>query len=144
MIRKKRKDFYISGPMRGIKELNKPLFFLVERLLNEKGFTTWNPAAHDDYINLTFRDCIVSDIKAIIDECKKIVFITGWRSSLGANIEAFVAMAANREAAEIKISDDSNDFDLIPIDLSKYILPYGSGDRKSFDPHSCDISYSPD
>lgn len=130
--------------MRGIPDLNKPSFMLAEKLLAEKGFSVWNPAKHEDYFNSTFKNCISADIRAIMDQCRKIAFLPGWRKSLGANIEGFVAFAMNMEAVEIIMNEQQTNYDFMPVDLNRYILPYSLGEMKDFNPHLVDISFSPD
>lgn len=132
-------DFYIGGPMRGCPDLNKKTFSFVAYLLRYKGFTAWNPSEHNSYIDLSFAECMIADLTAIISSCRKIVLLPGWRNSLGANIEAFVAFACGKEAVEIVIDEDKTDFEFIPVDLTDYQLPYKEGASQPFDPHSCSL-----
>jgi hypothetical protein len=62
MFWNKRYDFYLSGPMRGYLNLNKSMFALASHLLRSSGYTVFNPAEHDSYLNSTFKDCITMDI----------------------------------------------------------------------------------
>ncbi len=130
-------DFYIGGPMRHYPELNKPLFILVAQKLRARGFTVWSPAEHESYLKLSFAECMTADLNAVVNLCRKIAFLPGWRKSLGANMEAFAAFATNKEAVEV-ILDNDGEMDLRPVDLSNYHRPY-SGEQHQFDPHSCPV-----
>ena len=137
--RKKLHDFYVGGPMRGYKELNKPMFALVAHLLRSKGFTVWSPSEHDSYLKLSFAQCMTADLNAVINSCRKIALLPGWRDSLGANMEVFSAFACGKEAVEVVPNKDKTDFDLVPLDPSKYRLPYQTGETRQFDPHLCEL-----
>lgn len=135
-------DFYLAGPMRNYKELNKPMFTRVAQRLRAQGFTVWSPAEHDSYLKLSFAQCMTVDLNAVINECRKIAFLPGWRKSLGANGEAFAAFTTGKEAVEvvfgITVVNGVQAMDLNSVDLSSYHLPY-SGEEQQFDPHSCPV-----
>ena len=139
MFNKKKKnkyDFYLAGPMRGYVNLNKDVFTLAARILRSKGFTVWSPSEHADYIHFSFAECMSLDLNNVINNCRKIVFLSGWKKSVGANIEALVAFACNKEAFEIIFDKEKLDIELIQLDLSDYYLPYGHGySMKAFNPH---------
>ena len=137
--KKKKYDFYVGGPMRGYSELNKPMFDLVSHLIREKGFTVWSPSEHESYLKLSFAQCMTADLNAVINECRKIALLPGWRQSLGANMEAFSAFATGKEAVEVIPNEDKTAIELRPLDLSSYRLPYQDGEIHKFDPHSCSV-----
>lgn len=141
--KKKKYDFYLGGPMRGYQELNKKMFTLIAHMLREKGFTVWSPSEHESYLKLSFGECMTADLNAVINECRKIALLPGWRDSLGANMEAFAAFACGKEAVEVKPNEDKTDFDLAPLSLSQYRLPYQQGETESFNPHECDLNSFP-
>ncbi len=142
--RKKKYDFYIAGPMRGYKELNKPMFAMVAHLLRTKGFTVWSPSEHDSYLKLSFAQCMTADLNAVINQCRKIALLPGWRDSLGANMEAFAAFAVGKEAVEVVPNEDKTDFELVPFNPSEYRLPYQTGETRQFNPHKCNLdSFEP-
>jgi hypothetical protein len=122
--------------MRNYPELNKKMFTLVAHLLRTKGFTVWSPSEHESYLELSFGQCMTADLNAVINECRKIALLPGWRDSLGANMEAFSAFACGKEAVEIVPNEDKTDFDLVPLILSQYCLPYQNGGTHQFDPHN--------
>lgn len=142
-------DFYIGGPMRGYKDLNKPMFTLAANLLRRMGFTVWSPSEHKSYLQLSFGQVMTIDLNKIINECQKIALLPGWRRSLGANAEVFSAFVCNKEAVEIifnKGKVECSDchvpkiVELMSIDLNNYCLPYQDGKTHSFNPHHCDLS----
>lgn len=125
MFRRKRiYDFYLGGGMKGYKDLNHPMFMLVANLLRKKGFTVWNPAERDSYLQSSLAECMTNDLNAVINQCRTIALLPGWRSSLGTNTEAFVAFACDKAGVEVILSEDNTSFDLKPVDLSLYSLPY--------------------
>jgi hypothetical protein len=79
------------------------------------------------------------DLNAVINQCNKIALLPGWRKSLGANIESWVAFGCGKEAVEVILTGDET-LRLDPLDLSDYHLPYNQGERRQFDPHSCSPS----
>ena len=137
--KKKMYDFYVAGPMRGYPNLNKEMFTRVAESLRDMGLTVWSPAEQPSYLKLSFAECMTLDLNQVINQCRKIAFLPGWRESLGANMEAFGAFACKKEALQVVI-DKSTSLDLVPLDLSNYLLPYQTGqDRRKFDPHSCSV-----
>lgn len=132
-------DFYLAGSMRGHPELNKPLFTKVAKLLRERGFTVWSPSEHKSYLQLSFGQVITIDLNKVINDCRKIALLPGWKKSLGANGEAFSAFLCGKEAVEIVLNESANSIALIHVDLSGYCLPYGDGKIHQFDPHTCSV-----
>lgn len=136
---KKTFSFYLVGPMRGYKDLNKSMFALAAMLLRAKGFTIWNPSEHDSYLQLSFAQCMTADLNAIINKCGKVAMLPGWKNSLGANIEVYTAFACGKSAFELVPNADNTDFDLVQFDSSAYVLPYKHGETKRFNPHLCEL-----
>lgn len=135
-LRSRKFDFYIASSMRGHPDLNRPLFMSSAKLLRDDGYTVWNPAEHP---SVAFAQCMTLDLDAIINKCNGIALLPGWDKSLGANVEAFVAFATGKHTVEMVMKENNTAFDLIPIDLSKYVLPYNAGYDRQFDPHQCDL-----
>ena len=136
--KKKSYDFYVAGPMRGYPDLNKGMFAIVAHLLREQGFTVWSPSEHESYLKLSFAQCMTIDLNMVINNCRKIALLPGWRESLGANTEAFVAYSCDKEAFEVIPSDDKTTVSLNPVDLSVHRYPY-CDDTSSFNPHNCEL-----
>lgn len=139
--KKKSYDMYLCGPMRGYPELNKYMFVVVALILRAKGFTVWSPSEHKSYLKLSFAQCMTADLNAVINKCRKIALLPGWRDSQGANVEAFSAFAVGKDSLEIIPNNcrDCTDIELVPIDLTKYCLPYKIGKTETFNPHKCDL-----
>ena len=106
MFRKKKYDFYLAGSMRGIPQLNEPLFTLVARLLREKGFSIWSPAEHGSYLDSSFAECMIRDLDAIINKCNGIALLPNWRKSLGVNAETFSAFVCGKKAVEVVVNEN--------------------------------------
>ena len=141
----KKYDFYVGGPMRGYPDLNKKMFTLITHMLRSKGFTVWSPSEQDSYLKQSFAECMTLDLDAVMFKCRKIVLLPGWRDSLGANMEVFCAFACGKEAVEVVQNEDKTDFDLAPLNLTQYRLPFQTGETRQFDPHNCGLdSFEPD
>ena len=128
-------DLYLAGCMRGRPLLNRQMFVSVATILRDKGYTVWNPAEHGSYLDSSYAECMGRDINAVINECSGIALLPGWRSSLGANAEAFVAFVCGKECFEVVPTDEMyTDVELIGIKLDSMTLPYSLvGRRRKFD-----------
>jgi len=129
LFRQKQYDLYLAGPMKSYPNGNKELFLKAAKWLRAQGYTVWNPAEQNDG-NKNFHDCIKKDLIAIIHQCNGIVLLSGWKNSLGANAEAFVAYVCGKPAQYIYQSLYGN-FYLADIDLEKMIvLPFNPEKRE--------------
>ncbi|MCM8532481.1 MAG: DUF4406 domain-containing protein [Lentisphaeraceae bacterium] len=89
MLENKGIKIYISGPMTGLPEFNRPLFNKVEKELKAVGFNNiTNPAQPPKQESR--RDNMRQDIKALC-ECDLLVTLPNWRQSKGATLEVQVA-----------------------------------------------------
>lgn len=86
---------YLSGPMRGLPELNYPTFHAAARFLEEAGYTVVNPAALDriepvesDHWHAYMR----RDLRYLW-EVDGVALLPNWQYSQGAQIEVEVAKA---------------------------------------------------
>jgi len=116
-------DFYLAGPMRTYKDKNKALFFTVATLLREEGYSVFNPGEMNDE-ELTFEECMQVDLDAVVNLCKGIVLLPGWRDSLGANTEALTAVVCGKEAYQVRLIKKGTQVSLKRIGLVKKTLPY--------------------
>lgn len=130
--RKRRQyDFYLAGPMRSYPNGNKEMFLKAAAWLRKQGFSVWNPAEQNDG-NKNFHSCIAKDLNAIINQCRGIVLLPGWRNSLGANAEALTAYVCGKPAQFLSITTISKYIYLQDLDLEKTLtLPF-SNDTKEF------------
>lgn len=89
-----KKKIYISGPMTGVEDLNKPLFDEAAERLRSLGWEVFNP--HDIHLSEEFEDApswldyILADLSAMKD-CSAVCLLNGWEKSYGARVETLVA-----------------------------------------------------
>jgi len=91
----KKRRVYISGPMTGIQELNRPAFMKAKRFyemyppeMNEE-FEVVIP--HDLNVGVTdWKLCMENDIRELMT-CDEVFMLEGWRHSPGARIESMIA-----------------------------------------------------
>lgn len=84
---------YLSGPMSGLPDLNKPLFNKVAKQLRRKGYMVINPAELDSREACsTWEACLQRDLRALT-RCDAIATLPGWKKSRGANLEIHVGKA---------------------------------------------------
>lgn len=93
---------YISGPMRGYPDLNRPAFHAAEHALQEAGWCTINPARLDEARPYTGRPGLPEarfyaerDLAAILslraEKSDVVVVLPGWQGSSGAVAEVSLA-----------------------------------------------------
>lgn len=95
---------FISGPMRGIAEFNKPAFDEAERKLKAMGFSVFNPAwlTYDE--SWDRKDILAIDICAL-SKCRYILQLPGWWKASGANLEWSYAVNAGIYTLEFEGDD---------------------------------------
>jgi hypothetical protein len=81
---------YISGPMTGIHELNKPAFNEAEVQLDAAGHAVINPVKNGVPDTSPWLDHMRADIKMLMD-CDAVATLPGWENSKGAQIEVELA-----------------------------------------------------
>lgn len=84
------RKIYLSGPMTGIPDFNKPAFNAVAEELRSMGFDVFNPVENGLPDHAEWLEHMRADIKALMD-CTDVVLLPGWESSAGASLEAFIA-----------------------------------------------------
>lgn len=89
-----RRHYYISGPMTGIKDYNRPAFMEAEEFLRraDGSAAITNPATlfDGDGIEREWRDYMIGDLAALL-KCNAIVLLRGWKESRGARLEQRIA-----------------------------------------------------
>jgi len=82
---------YLSGPMSGLPDYNKPEFNRVAAKLRAIGHEVANPAEWDGEATegWTWNDYIARDLTVLLQgEFEGLVMLAGWESSRGAGLEA--------------------------------------------------------
>lgn len=77
---------FISGPMTGIEDFNKPEFLRAERLLKRAGYSVFNPAWLDLDEAWDTNEIAAIDMAALTN-CDAIYQLDGWENSKGAVAE---------------------------------------------------------
>lgn len=79
---------YLSGPMSGYADHNKPLFNAGASALRAHGYHVFNPAEFPNATK-TWEDCLRYDIVELM-KCQGIATLTGWSKSRGASLEVHI------------------------------------------------------
>src|SRR5690625_886848 len=95
---------YISGPMTGINDLNRPLFNSVATELRDMGYDVVNPVELCPP-GMGWSDCMRRDISALM-ECDSILLLPGWMDSKGARLERHIAVQLGMQVYDITVTDD--------------------------------------
>lgn len=83
--------YYLSGPMTGLPDYNRPAFNEAANQLRAHGFVVWNPAEEFDATTIYPRKVYLrKDIEALL-KCDAIVMLDGWENSAGAKLELDIA-----------------------------------------------------
>lgn len=85
-----KQTIYIAGPMTGLPDLNFPAFAAEAARLRALGHEVINPAEINPDKHLSWRECMMTDIAALVF-CDAIQLLPGWHKSAGANLEFHVA-----------------------------------------------------
>jgi hypothetical protein len=91
VIEEFRFDIYLSGPMTGIEDYNRPAFSELADNLRSYGFTVFNPAEVGDPKVIRSRSFYMRhDLKALL-QSKQVYVLEGWSTSEGACLEVAIA-----------------------------------------------------
>lgn len=96
---------YISGPMTGIKDFNRPNFEIAEKELSAHGFAVYNPGRLILPEEFNSEDLMKIDLAAL-SCCDAIYLLHGWSNSKGCNIECWQAEKIGMKYIE-RIVEDS-------------------------------------
>lgn len=83
---------YISGPITGYPDLNKPAFFAAEKQLRAAGHEVINPTVNGIAEEASWETHMRADIKMLMD-CDGVAFLLGSEESRGARLEMHIAKA---------------------------------------------------
>lgn len=93
MKSKKLYDLYLSGPMTGVPDLNRPAFNKMAKALRYLGYSVVNPPELDlNEPQRSWEGCLRRDIKHLMN-CKAIATLPRWNKSKGALLEVFIGKA---------------------------------------------------
>jgi hypothetical protein len=88
-----RPKLYLSGPMTGVKDLNKSAFEEAAKKLRKKGYKVINPHDLDKKEpKRSWEDCLRRDIRYEMG-CSAIANLPRWRQSRGALLENYIGKA---------------------------------------------------
>ena len=79
---------YLSGPMTGLPDFNRPEFNRVAAILRAQGHCVFNPAETDEYEP---RQSFAEYTRFICLEADMIILLSGWQKSKGAMVELKLA-----------------------------------------------------
>lgn len=85
--------YYLSGPMSGYPELNFPAFKRATAELEESGVKVVSPhTLKPPQTDPTDQDYLANDFAVMSRECRGIILLRGWPSSVGARAELEIAL----------------------------------------------------
>ena len=99
-MKNKKKVVYISGPMKGYPELNKPAFMAAEKMLKKKGLLVRNPASIVGWPDSDYRWYLTQAIVMMM-KTDRIFMLDGWERSKGSCAESVLADALGIERLDI-------------------------------------------
>lgn len=109
------KVVYISGPMTGMKNLNKLAFFEAETRLQAAGFSVMNPAKLPD--GLSYNQYMQIDM-VMLGQCSAIYMLKGHENSKGALAELQYARSVGFE----EYHETEGDFIDPAVEFSAYVV----------------------
>lgn len=102
---------YLSGPMSGLPDYNRPAFDRAAKSLREKGYKVWSPAeAFDRSILMPRSHYMRVDIEALM-KCSTVMMLPNWESSKGARLE--FEIAKELELPVLLLSDDGEKVEVL-------------------------------
>ena len=96
------KRIYISGPMTGMPDLNKPAFIAAEEALRAAGFDVVNPVNNGLPDSAEWHEHMRADIKMLMD-CDGVALLPGWIGSRGACLEEYNAQRLGMKVAVLSL-----------------------------------------
>lgn len=97
---------YLSGPMTGLADFNKPAFDEAARFYRAFDFEVVNPAEVElPEGEASWVNYMRADIKLLVD-CQGVVMLAGWEASAGAKLERDIALGLGLQVTEDKALRD--------------------------------------
>jgi hypothetical protein len=81
---------YLSGPMTGVRDQNRPLFHAEAKRLRELGYDVVSPAEICPDPKASWEACVRADIAQLV-YCHGIAMLPDWERSRGARLEYHIA-----------------------------------------------------
>lgn len=104
---------YLSGPMSGHPDYNRPAFDRAAKILRQKGYKVWSPAEAFDRSTFMPRSHYMrADIKALM-KCSTVMMLPNWESSKGARLE--YEIAKELELPVLFLSDDGEKVEVLNV-----------------------------
>lgn len=94
------RNWYLSGPMSGLPELNFPMFNGEAERLRAAGYRVVNPAEINPDPCATWESYMRADIKALMD-CDGLLLLPGWQASRGVKVERGLAETLGFQIMEV-------------------------------------------
>ncbi len=86
-------SLYLSGPMTGLVDLNRPAFRRGAMALRKCGYRVVNPPELDkNEPQRSWEGCLQRDIKQLMG-CQAIATLSNWKKSRGASLEIYIGKA---------------------------------------------------
>lgn len=96
---------YISGPMSGLKDYNRPAFYNAEEQLRAAGFEVLNPARTNLGPDATWDDYMVPALQQVRD-ADGVALLFDWELSRGARAESDLARELGKPVARLHLWTD--------------------------------------
>lgn len=92
---------YISGPVTGMPDLNRPAFIDAATALRRVGYEVVNPLDNGLPESASYAAHMCADIRMLL-ECDAIALLLGWEKSRGANLERYIAAVLGMEIGSVE------------------------------------------
>ena len=98
---------YLSGPMTGLPDFNRPAFHAAAAALRAQGHVVINPAEVDLGPDATWADYMRIHLAEIARRVTQVFVLPGWESSRGAQLEVHVARALGLPVVPAPVDPDA-------------------------------------